>query len=178
MSNIITIEEGIRRLKEGTPIAFPTETVYGVGVPFSFSPEILYQVKGRKPDKPIALLIQSIEQVHDIIEISEVARNLIKEHFPGPLTLVLPRKKGKDCLGIRMPDHPLTLMLIKEVGEPLWASSANLSGQPDATSAEVVALGDLGVIDGGACQQGQPSTVLRVVGSNVEILRKGALPFS
>ena len=132
-------------LRAGGLVAFPTETVYGIAVSAE-NPEAikrLYALKGRPRDKPMSMMVASIEAVrqrcHDL---SPTATQLIKRFWPGPLTIVLPSKNGDGAkgglVGFRYPSHPLAQGLVEATGVPLFVPSANLSGQPPATTAQEV----------------------------------------
>ncbi len=166
------------------PIAFPTETVYGLGAPV-FSPEIIqkiYELKGRPQDNPLIVHVANFEQMALIVE--SYPEELARHFWPGPLTLILPKKStvpsivsaGLPTIGVRMPAHPLARELIEAVGEPLAAPSANLSGRPSSTTAAHVRddFGDqVMILDGGPCEQGLESTVLSL--DPPTILRPGTI---
>lgn len=185
-----SLEEASRVLKGGGLAAFPTDTVYGVGA-HGFMPravERLYEAKERPRGKPIALLLASSEEACTVArDLPSTFWLLVKEFWPGGLTLVLPRgpavpdvvSAGGDTVALRVPDHPVARTLIRAVGAPLAASSANLSGQPDPVTAQEVqrALGeaiDL-ILDGGRCPGGVPSTVLDLTTEPPRVLRLGAI---
>ncbi|MFM8179672.1 MAG: L-threonylcarbamoyladenylate synthase [Candidatus Kapaibacterium sp.] len=177
-------------IAQGLPVAFPTETVYGLGARV-FDPvgiQEIFRVKGRPQDNP---LIVHVAQRHDIglvaASIPETARMLVDTFFPGPLTIVLRRKDdvpdlvsaGLPTIAVRMPDHEVALELIAAVGQPLVAPSANKSGRPSPTSARHV-LDDLdgsiaAVLDGGACRVGIESTVVSLVHPKPLLLRPGVV---
>jgi len=175
-------------LLAGELVAFPTDTVYGVGALVWRSRAVakLYAAKLRPRDKAIPVLLA------DPTDISLVTRDLpptamcLIEHFwPGPLTLVVPRganipdevTAGSDSIAVRVPDHPLARALIRAVGAPLATTSANLTGRPSPITADEVA-GQLGdrialILDGGRCPGSVPSTVVDLTGSSPVILRPG-----
>jgi L-threonylcarbamoyladenylate synthase len=169
-------------------IAFPTDTVYGLAAP-AFDPEgikRLYRVKGRNNTKAIGLLLGNYEQLDQVaIGISKTARKLAERFWPGPLTLVLNRHPSlpeilapEPTIGVRVPDHPDALALMELTG-PLAVTSANLSGEQPARTAEDV-LDQLEgrvhlIIDGGRCPGGVPSTVVDCTTPEVEILRPGPI---
>jgi L-threonylcarbamoyladenylate synthase len=171
-------------------VAFPTDTVYGLGAPAfnEVSIERLYVVKGRNHTKAIALLLGSIDQLEQVAsEITGTTSKLAETFWPGPLTLVMNRHPGlpdilapEQTIGVRIPDHPDALKLIEETG-PLAVTSANLSGEaPTRTAGEV--LSQLNqkihlVIDGGTTPGGIPSTVVDCTTTNPQILRKGPISF-
>jgi L-threonylcarbamoyladenylate synthase len=178
-------------LRAGGIVAIPTETVYGLAVlPDQPGVERLLAAKQRSADKGIQLLVDSVEQARAVTTMPDVAERLAAAFWPGPLTLVLPRRSdatlpvqlggGRPTLGIRLPDHDVPRRLARELG-PLAASSANISGQPDATTAELV-LASLGevvtlVLDDGPVRGGVPSTVVDCTAADgaPRILRVGAL---
>lgn len=185
------IELAAGALRAGGIVALPTETVYGLVVmPDERGVERLIAAKQRSADKGIQLLVDSIGQARALAVVPALAERLAAAFWPGPLTLVLPRRAdvslpaglggGRPTLGIRLPNHDVPRRLARELG-PLAASSANISGQPDATTAELVttSLGDVValVLDDGPVRGGVPSTVVDCTGPDdgVRILRVGAL---
>jgi L-threonylcarbamoyladenylate synthase len=178
------------RLRAGELVAFPTETVYGLGADATNSDAVLkiYETKGRPRFNPLIVHVADLAMAEALVEFSPMARKLAT-FWPGPLTLVLPRKPdaglsdivtaGLDTVGIRIPDHPLAQALIRAAGRPLAAPSANRSGKLSPTTAAQVrrSLGDaVPVLDGGPAQSGVESTILAVEGNTVTQLRAGALP--
>jgi L-threonylcarbamoyladenylate synthase len=173
----------------GNLIAFPTDTVYGVGaLPTEEGVARIYAAKGRPPTKPVPLLLADLERVGEYaVSVPESARDLIRRHWPGPLTLVLPGRPelaaalgSRDgSIGLRAPDHPPLQALLRACGGALAATSANRSGHPEATSAEEAdrALGDhlALVLDGGVLQGGRASTVVDLTTHPPRILRPGPL---
>ena len=175
-------------LKRGVPVAFPTETVYGLGAPV-FHPETvlkIFQMKGRPSDNPLICHIASLDQLGLLArDIPEAAFKLASHFWPGPLTLILKKQPevpscvtaGHTTVAIRMPSHPIALEFIRQLGQPLVAPSANKSGKPSSTKAEHV-LEDFeegGVIDGGPAPGGLESTVLYLADSTPRILRPGLI---
>ena len=161
-------------LMSGGVTIFPTETVYGIGALAANEKGIkrIYEIKKRSSDKPLQILIADLKQVDSLVsEITPYARELMKEYWPGPLTLVFKAKAG-GTVGIRMPNQDWLLNLIKETG-PLAATSANLSGESEPVSAQEVKVEADILIDGGRCQLGQPSTVIDVSVDPPIILREG-----
>lgn len=180
----------IECLKNGEPVVFPTETVYGLGAPL-FSEESvrrLFAIKGRPLDNPLIAHIASLEDAKKISEGLDVNFYTLAEAFwPGPLTIVVRRhpavpsvvSAGLPSIAIRMPSHPIARRLIEGVGEPLVAPSANLSGHPSPTCVQDV-LEDLNgkikyVIDGGECEVGIESTVISLFHSVPTLLRPGKI---
>jgi L-threonylcarbamoyladenylate synthase len=175
-------------IRAGGLVAFPTETVYGLGAN-ALDPaavEKIYAAKGRPPGSPLIVHVDSIEMARALVrEWPEKAEKLAKRFWPGPLTLVLPKKPhvpdrltaGLDTVGIRVPSNPIALALIREAGLPVAAPSANRFGEISPTTAEHVraALGDrvAMVLDGGRTTVGIESTVLSLAGPEAILLRPG-----
>jgi L-threonylcarbamoyladenylate synthase len=134
----------------------------------------IYEIKQRSSDKPLQILIADPKQVELLaLDLSPKARELMKKHWPGPLTLVFKARAG-GSVGIRMPKHDWLLKLIKETG-PLAATSANLSGEPEPLSAQEVKIEADLLIDGGKCKLGEASTVVDVSTDPPLILREGKI---
>jgi L-threonylcarbamoyladenylate synthase len=183
------IAEAVRVVKSGGVVAIPTDTVYGLGCDPSSDEAVgrLFEVKNRQA-KPVPLLCSDSGVAEGIVEFNGVARKLAELHWPGALTIVAPIKKdsnlsplldqGSGNLGVRVPDSEVCLALAGKVGGAVTGTSANLSGQPSCrTAAQVVeSLDDRIqlVIDGGELR-GQESTVVRVSGGTVEVLREGSV---
>ncbi|MBF0106867.1 MAG: threonylcarbamoyl-AMP synthase [Deltaproteobacteria bacterium] len=185
---IIGISEAESIILRGGVVGIPTETVYGLAVSIRFAGAIktIYTLKKRPDKKPLSLLVGPDQ---DLLELADEIPNSylrLKTFMPGPLTVVLKANKknvpaiiraGLDTVGIRIPDHPLLLKLIKKTG-PLAAPSANLSDQPPARSAQEVlrCFGrDFPVLDGGPSRLGVASTVIQLKKSRWKILREGAI---
>jgi L-threonylcarbamoyladenylate synthase len=185
------IDKACQVLKGGGLVAFPTDTVYGLGAD-AFLPsavEKIYEVKGRRLTKAIPLLIGNAESLHIVAEhIPDVAWALADRFWPGALTLVLYRKPevpllvtgGGATVAVRVPDHSFALELIHAAGGVVAATSANLSGHPDPTTASEV-MGYLEsrielIVDGGRCPGGIPSTVIDLTKTPPEVVRLGPMP--
>ncbi len=178
-------------LRAGDVVAFPTETVYGLGANALDGRAVarIFAAKGRPTDNPLIVHIADTAQLEGLVEsVPPAAEELMARFWPGPLTLVMRRGSavppevtaGLDTVGIRMPDHPVALALIRAAGVPIAAPSANASGRPSPTTAEHV-LEDLAgvipvVLDGGETGVGVESTVLDVTTDPPQILRPGGLP--
>ncbi len=175
-------------LRAGRLVAFPTETVYGLGADAANDDAIraVFAAKGRPADNPLIVHGADRAMLEAFAVFDERARTLAQACWPGPLTLVLPARPGVSELlraglptvAVRVPDHPLAIALLREAG-PLVAPSANRSGRPSPTTAAHVRA-DLGdavalVLDGGACRVGIESTVLDLSGPVATILRPGVL---
>ncbi len=183
------IPKAAELIRLGELVAFPTETVYGLGASV-FLPEAIqkiFQVKGRPQDNPLIVHISDLKQLEMIVQdVPESFYLLAKAFFPGPLTVLLKKKEcvpaivsaNLETIGVRMPAHELALKLIEAVGVPLVAPSANISGRPSSTRAEHVVndfAGHIaGVLDGGPCGLGIESTVL-ALDPVPTILRPGAI---
>jgi L-threonylcarbamoyladenylate synthase len=178
----------VNLLQAGEVIAFPTDTVYGIGARADSENAIgkLYQIKARSMDKPIPVMVAELKQLEQLAEsIPDAARRLASWFWPGALTMVLTKRTGLPenlthlpGVGVRIPDHPFVLELLSRCG-PLAVTSANLSGQPEALNAEMVRTqmdGRLAlVVDGGTTKGGVPSTVVEFTGDKPRILREGPI---
>jgi len=186
--NPASIETALDLLTEGEIVAFPTDTVYGLGANAFYSPGIikLFEAKGRDANKAIAVLIGDNGHLDLLTDfLSANARKLIKHFWPGGLTIVVPKKKdlpellsAGSSIGIRMPNHSIALELLNKFG-PLATTSANLSGKNNPHNAGDV-LNQLNgrvplILDGGRCPGGVPSTVVDCSTDEVRILRPGAI---
>lgn len=188
-------EPGIREagtlLAEGKLVAFPTETVYGLGADARSTEAVegIFHAKGRPADNPLIVHIADRSQLDDLVDrLDETSSRLMDVFWPGPLTLVLPVKTGAvsprvtaglATVGVRMPDHPAALALIRAAGCPVAAPSANCSGRPSPTGADHV-RDDLdgviaGIVDGGPTGIGVESTVVEAADGVVHVLRPGGV---
>lgn len=183
------LQEAAEILKAGGLVAFPTETVYGLGgnALSAESAEKIYRAKGRPSDNPLIVHVAEVERVFDIAHVDERAERLMRAFCPSPLTCVLPKKNcipstvtgGRNTVAVRIPNHPVALALLKTCNLPIAAPSANLSGKPSPTLGEHV-YNDLAgkvdiVIDGGSAGVGLESTVLDLTLQVPVILRPGAV---
>ena len=178
-----------RLIKRGELVAFPTETVYGLGADGLnvAACEKIFSAKGRPSDKPLSLHVASLEQVERVAKISSTAEKLFAAFCPGALTIILPKNKivpdfvtgGRSSVGIRFPANDTALALIKLSGCPIAAPSANLSGMTPPKSAEEVFENLSGrvevILDGGTCQFGISSTIIDLTSPEPKILRHGAI---
>ena len=175
------IKKAARIIKKGGLVAFPTETVYGLGADYFNNTAVkkLYRVKNRPSDKPLTLHISDVSMLEEFIgELPELARRLIKKFWPGPLTLILMSKDGRK-LGFRMPKNEIASKLISECGTPIVAPSANLSGEKSPIEAGDISK-RLGrrinmILDGGKTQLGVESTIIDTTVFPYRILREGAI---
>ena len=184
------IEEAAQILKAGGLVAFPTETVYGLGGNGldKEAARKIYAAKGRPSDNPLILHVSKMEEVYPLVEsVPEKAKLLMESFWPGPLTLILKKSKivplestgGLDTVAIRCPDNAMTLELIERAGLPVAGPSANLSGSPSPTEASHV-YHDLsgrieGILDDGAVGIGVESTILDMSTDRPTLLRPGAI---
>ncbi len=184
------LEPAANLLRNGGLVAFPTETVYGLGAVANNETALLniFAVKGRPADNPLILHIYDFGQLNQIVSsISPLAEKLIKRFWPGPLTLIFPKKPevpsvvtaNLDTVAVRMPSDPVAKELLRLTSIPVAAPSANLSGKPSPTLGEHV-INDLSgkiecIIDAGPCPAGVESTVLSMTGADPVVLRPGTV---
>ncbi len=175
------LEAAAAILRRGGLVAFPTETVYGLGVDATNPQAIarLNQVKGRPPEKPYSWHVATIEQMRQYVDpLPPLAVRLMERFWPGPLTIILPAKAG-GTIGFRLPDHPVAQAFLRACGVPVAAPSANRSGCPPPTDAGEVIRALNGavdcVLDGGPTTLGRESSVVEVVEGRLEVRREGAL---
>ena len=176
-------------IQSGEIVAFPTETVYGLGAN-AFNVEAckkIYIAKERPADKPLTLHVANFEMIEEIAEISTAAEKLIKNFLPGPLTIILPKKNivpdfvtcNSKSVGVRFPKNVVAQDLIKIAGVPIAAPSANISGKnPPVTAQEVFENlnGRIEIIlDGGKCDVGISSTIIDISTGELKILRQGII---
>ena len=184
------IKQAVTILKNGGVVAYPTDTVYGLGACMTNIKAVdrIFEVKGRPKGMALPVLLADKAQIEEIvISVPLIAQRLADEFFPGALTIILPKSSvvpdiitgGGKTVAFRIPNHPVPLALIKGLGKPIVGTSANLSGQPSAlTAIEVQAqIGDKidMVIDGGRCPGGIESTVIDLSGEKPVIRRQGAI---
>lgn len=179
MSRVLAI------LEAGEVVMHPTETCYGLTCDI-FNEEALqrlYALKRMSFDKPVSIMVRSVKDGGRYAYFSDLALRLAQRFWPGPLTLVLPRRdslplflnKGHDTVGLRCPDHALTQALLKAMGTPLATTSANLSGGADVYRVSDLDLEPTLVLDDGEISRRPPSTVVRIKEEKMEILRRGEL---
>lgn len=175
------IAAAVEVLQRGDLLILPTETVYGLAADSrqAGAVESIYRAKSRPGDKSMALLVEGYDRLGDHgISPDSRAEELAKRYWPGPLTLVLESPNG--FTGFRVPDHSVALAVLRGVGGPVAATSANISGEPPALSADEadrsVGWAAAGILDSGPVSGGIPSTVVRVAGGHAEVLREGAIP--
>jgi len=183
------IEKAIDILKNGGLIVYPTETCYGIGCDAlnENAVEKVYRVKKREKKKPISIIVSSLKMIRKYGKITKEVEYLVKKFMPGPLTIVVEKKrKIPDILNpkeiaFRISSHPIAQQLVKELDKPITATSANISGsKPIYSSEEIVKIfnGKVDmIIDSGNLPLIQPSTIIRVKKSKIELIREGAIPF-
>lgn len=190
IENTQVIEEAAALLKQGETVAFPTETVYGLGADATNVEAVakIFKAKGRPQDNPLIAHVATIEQLKNLVDkLPDYVEDLIKAYSPGPLTYVLPSNgscalnvtAGLSTIAVRIPDHPVALDILKACNLPIAAPSANISGKPSPTTANHV-YEDLNgkiaaIVDGGATGVGLESTVIECRAEDVVILRPGGI---
>ena len=189
-TKLVDIEEAARLLRARAVVAFPTETVYGLGALATCDEAVsnIFAAKGRPGDNPLIVHIGAVEQLCSVVsDVCVSAQKLMDAFWPGPLTVILPKHEnlsplvtaGLSTVGVRLPSHPVALALLRAVNLPIAAPSANVSGRPSPTRASHV-LDDLagriaGVLDGGDAEIGLESTVIDCTATPPMILRPGAV---
>lgn len=185
------ISAAAKLLREGGLVAVPTETVYGLGANGLDGEAVkkIFAAKGRPQDNPLIIHVTGPQWLpRYCAEVPPLAYVLARKFWPGPLTMILKRREivpdettaGLDTVGVRCPNHPVTLAIIREAGVPIAAPSANTSGRPSCTTAQDV-LEDMdgkidGIVDGGPCTVGVESTILDLTCDPPRLLRPGGLP--
>src|ERR1700719_459711 len=165
-------------LRGGGVVAFPTDTVYGLGADAAddLAQRRIFQIKGRPVGMPLILMAAAESQLAGWVHVDSRAEEIIRRWWPGPLTVIL-HAKGGGTLGVRIPNHEIALELLRASG-PLMTTSANLHGKdPAMTAGEAAELPGLtAILDGGPAPGGAASTVLDLTGPEPHILREGAIP--
>ncbi|MEK6554548.1 MAG: L-threonylcarbamoyladenylate synthase [Bdellovibrionota bacterium] len=183
------IEKAASLIKDGQVVGLPTETVYGLAGDISnpASLELIFKTKKRPFFDPLIVHVHSTEQLKELaLTVPEIAEKLMKIFWPGPLTFILPKHpklnnlitSGLETVGVRMPNHPIALELLKRLDHPVAAPSANMFGKTSPTQASHVQKefgDDVFVIDGGECQVGVESTVIGFKKNKIVIYRPGAV---
>ena len=168
-------------------VVFPTETVYGLGANALCSQSVnrIFELKNRPPSNPLIVHISHIDQIFSVAtSLSPLEQKIFEAFSPGPLSLILPKKKeipsnatgGLDTVGVRIPNHPIALEFLSAINLPICAPSANISGKPSPTTYEMAQFymeGKAVILDGGTLDIGIESTVVKVEGAKIYILRSG-----
>lgn len=186
------LEKAVNVLKRGGVIVYPTETVYGLGANIFDQKAVkrVFKIKGRTFRKPLSAAVFDIKNAERIAKLNVNAKKIFKKFLPGPLTLVLPKKKcvsdlvtaGQKSVAIRVPDSKMILDLLKKYRFPITSTSANISGRPASRSAKAVLKQfknkknqpDL-ILDAGVTPLGRPSTIIDLTKKTPKILRKGPI---
>lgn len=193
-TNAVAIDKAVALLKQGEVVVLPTDTIYGIAASITTQSgvEKIYDVKSRDPAKPIMIYVTHVEQLQHLAEgITAKTIGALKRIWPGAMSGIFIKKgnsvpnyvtSGKNTIAVRIPDHPLCLELVNQLGHPMAITSANISGMQTHKTAQDVAK-QLGprvplVLDGGMSQQDAPSTLVDFTGSTPKLLREGVLSFA
>src|SRR5207245_5635237 len=172
------LQRAAQLLRSGAVIAFPTDTVYGLGasVDDELAQKRIYQIKGRPAGMPLILMVAAESQLEGLVHVDSRAEAMMRKWWPGPLTLILHSLRG-GTLGVRIPKHKVALDLLRHAG-PLMTTSANLHGGEPAMDADEAGSpsGGTGGGGGGGAPGGTASTVLDLTGPEPPVLREGAIP--
>ncbi|MBI4653358.1 threonylcarbamoyl-AMP synthase [Candidatus Kuenenbacteria bacterium] len=189
------IQKAVEILKNGGIIIYPTDTCYGIGVDATNKEAIkkLISLKGRDFKKPISVIVKNFKMAQEIGEFNSQAEKIFKKNLPGPLTLIVKKKKNvyqlpniltanKSKIGIRMPNNKIALELVKKFNKPITTTSANISNKPECYSKQEILKQfkknikniDL-ILDTGKLPKTKPSTVIEIIGKKLKILRQGPI---
>ena len=186
-----SLDAAAKIILSGGLVVFPTETVYGLGGNglLADAAKKIYSAKGRPSDNPLIIHIANPDDAEKYAFTSDIYYQLAKAFMPGPLTVIMPKRDcippsvtgGLDTVAVRCPSHPIANALIKKCGVPIAAPSANISGRPSPTSAQYVIEDMQGrvdmIIDGGECEIGLESTIVKIDGNSLTLLRPGAITY-
>lgn len=185
------LKAAVRIILSGGLVVFPTETVYGLGGNglLADAAQKIYSAKGRPSDNPLIIHIADPNDADKYAHTSDIYYRLADAFMPGPLTVIMPKREciphsvtgGLETVAVRCPSHPIAHALIKECGVPIAAPSANISGRPSPTNAKYV-IEDMDrrvdmIIDGGECEIGLESTIVKIDGNALTLLRPGAITY-
>lgn len=183
------LEETVELLKSGAVVAFPTDTVFGIGVIYNDAQAIakMKKAKGRDASKPFPLMVADLKQLEEVAYIGDRERRIAQKYTPGALTLVLKRKdtvsresvNGFDTIAIRIPDDRFVLKLLKKAG-PMFVTSANISGMPAACNEKEVLRqldGRIEAVVRGKAGTGVASTIIDCTGEELRCLREGTISY-
>ncbi|MBO5714921.1 MAG: threonylcarbamoyl-AMP synthase [Clostridia bacterium] len=186
-----TLDEAAKIILSGGLVVFPTETVYGLGGNglLADAAKKIYSAKGRPSDNPLIIHIAEPKDAENYAFTGDIYYRLAESFMPGPLTVIMKKRDciphsvtgGLDTVAVRCPSHPVAHALIEKCGVPIAAPSANISGRPSPTSAEYV-IEDMNgrvemIIDGGECEIGLESTIVKIDGNSLTLLRPGAITY-
>lgn len=183
------LEETVELLKSGAVVAFPTDTVFGIGVIYNDAAAIdrMKKAKGRDASKPFPLMVADLKQLEEVAYVTDRERRIAQKYTPGALTLVLKRKdtvakesvNGFDTIAIRIPDDRFVLKLLKKAG-PMFVTSANISGEPAACNEKEVLRqldGRIEAVVRGKAGTGVASTIIDCTGEELKCLREGTISY-
>ena len=183
------LEETVELLKSGAVVAFPTDTVFGIGVIYNDAAAIdrMKKAKGRDASKPFPLMVADLKQLEEVAYVTDRERRIAQKYTPGALTLVLKRKdtvaresvNGFDTIAIRIPDDRFVLKLLKKAG-PMFVTSANISGEPAACNEKEVMRqldGRIEAVVRGKAGTGVASTIIDCTGEELKCLREGTISY-
>lgn len=189
----LAIRQAVKLLRNGDVVVFPTDTIYGIGASIAQESGIkkVFEVKSRSPNKPLIIYVETFKQLQQVTqEIPESTISSLRKIWPGAMSGIFPKTEivplfvtsGKDTVAVRIPNHPLCLELVRQVGAPLAVTSANISGMETQKTAPEVAA-QLGeriplVLDGGPNPEQQPSTLVDFTELPAQLLREGAWSFA
>ncbi len=175
------IKKAVEILKIGGIIAYPTETVYGIGANIfdELAVRRIFEIKKRQFNKPLSVAVSNFKMLENLVYLSSENRKIMEKLLPGPVTIILPKKEivsnlitaNSDFVGVRLPENKVAREIISKAKFPITATSANLSGKKEVTEAKDVKV-DVDFIVTGECKYKNPSTVIDLV--NKKILREGA----
>jgi len=165
-------------------VCIPTDTCYGLSCVYDSvaARDQIATFKRTAKDKPLTMIVSSVQMLYEYCEVSSLAAQLIEEYWPGPLTLLLPSKFSDGFIGVRLPDHSFLQSLVAKLDKPIFSTSANLTGQKEAYSIDELSQQFEGKLDGldfildnGVLDFNRPSTILKIVGEKLELIREGDL---
>lgn len=184
------MDRAARLLQLGGIVAYPTETVYGLGASVMDTAAVqkVFEAKGRPADKPVSIMFRDLEHAEKFAVFNDTARRLAERIMPGPLTIVLKARVplgeafGGDRIGVRVSSNPVVREIMSRVKFPITGTSANLSGKSDSVCAKDV-VSQMGekvdlILDSGDCEHGRPSTVIDLSDGELVFVREGAIPRS
>lgn len=189
----VDFQQALETLRRGEPLAYPTETFYGLGVDIrqEAALEKLFALKGREADKTVSVLVSGLDELKLLVsDLDAKVLKIIKSFLPGPLTLVLPARTGLSpkllseggYVGLRWSSDPLAQGLVRDFGAPITTTSANRSGKPAATRVaqlrEYFGESDLAWLNGGDRVASKGSTVVKAEKEDLKLIREGEIPFA